>query len=171
MSKLNKAGAAGAVCSVMVIIGLVLSSGEVKTSQAGLELIGNAEGCRRDPYKCPADVWTDGIGNTHGVNPGVRKTDQQIAADWQKNIIAAEQCVVQNAAGDKLRQGAFDAAVSLTFRVGCGTAQKSTLFRLYRQGEIDAACAQYARWVYAAGKILPGLVTRAGKEGAICLAK
>lgn len=63
MSKLNKAGAAGAVCSVMVIIGLVLSSGEVKTSQAGLELIGNAEGCRRDPYKCPADVWTDGAGN------------------------------------------------------------------------------------------------------------
>ncbi|MGG9047429.1 lysozyme, partial [Serratia marcescens] len=47
MSKLNKTGAAGAVCSVAVIIGLVLSSGEVKTSRAGLELIGNAEGCRR----------------------------------------------------------------------------------------------------------------------------
>ncbi|MDQ9401640.1 lysozyme, partial [Serratia marcescens] len=54
MSRLNKTGAAGAICSVAVIIGLVLSSGEVKTSRAGLELIGNAEGCRRDPYKCPA---------------------------------------------------------------------------------------------------------------------
>ena len=63
MSNIKK-GAAGAVCSVMVIIGIVLSSGEVKTSRAGLELIGNAEGCRRDPYKCPADVWTDGVGNT-----------------------------------------------------------------------------------------------------------
>lgn len=69
MSKLNKTGAAGAICSVAVIIGPVLSNGEVKTSRAGLELIGNAEGCRRDPYKCPADVWTDGIGNTHGVKP------------------------------------------------------------------------------------------------------
>lgn len=105
MSISKKTGAAGAVCSVMVIIGLVLSSGEVKTSRAGLELIGNAEGCRRDPYKCPADVWTDGIGNTHGVNPSMRKTDQQIAADWQKNILAAEQCVNRYAAGDRPPQG------------------------------------------------------------------
>ena len=76
-----------------------------KTSRFGLELIGNAEGCRRDPYKCPADVLTDGIGNTHGVKPGARKTDQQIAADWQKNILAAERCVTNYAAGDKLPQG------------------------------------------------------------------
>ena len=83
MSKLNKTGAAGAICSVAVIIGTVLSNGG-KTSRAGLELIGNAEGCRRDPYKCPADVWTDGIGNTHGVKHGARKTDQQIAVDWKR---------------------------------------------------------------------------------------
>ncbi len=171
MSKLNKTGAAGAICSVAVIIGLVLSSGEVKTSRSGLELIGNAEGCRRDPYKCPADVLTDGIGNTHGVKQGVSKSDQQIAADWQKNILAAERCVIRFASGDRLRQGAFDAAVSLTFRVGCGTAQKSTLFMLNRQGRIDEACEQYPRWVYAAGTILPGLVTRAGKERALCLEK
>ena len=107
-----------------------------KTSRAGLELIGNAEGCRRDPYKCPADVWTDGIGNTHGVKPGVRKTDQQIAADWQKNILAAERCVTSYAAGDKLPQGAFDAAVSITFNAGCTTMQKSTMFRLFRQGKL-----------------------------------
>ena len=41
MSKLNKT-AAGAICSVAVIIGPVLSNGG-KTSRAGLELIGNAE--------------------------------------------------------------------------------------------------------------------------------
>ncbi|CAB1223408.1 Lysozyme RrrD [Serratia liquefaciens] len=171
MSKLNKAGAAGAVCSVMVIIGLVLSSGEVKTSQAGLELIGNAEGCRRDPYKCPADVWTDGVGNTHGVKPGVRKTDQQVAADWQKNILAAEQCVNRYASGDKLLQGAFDAAVSITFNVGCTAMQKSTMFRLFRQGEMAAACEQFPRWVYAGGVKLNGLVIRRDKERALCLAK
>lgn len=171
MSNLKKTGAAGSVCSVMVIIGLVLSSGEVKTSQAGLELIGNAEGCRRDPYKCPTDVWTDGVGNTHGVKPGVRKTDQQIAADWKKNIIAAEQCVIRNAAGDKLRQGAFDAAVSITFNAGCATMQKSTMFRLFRQGDMAAACDQFPRWVYASGVKLNGLVIRRDKERALCLAK
>ncbi|HGE8503685.1 lysozyme [Serratia ureilytica] len=171
MSVSKKTGAAGAVCSVAVIIGLVLSSGEVKTSRDGLELIGNAEGCRRDPYKCPADVWTDGIGNTHGVKPGSRKTDQQIAADWQKNILDAEQCVNRYAAGDKLSLGAFDAAVSITFNVGCATMQKSTMFRLFRQGETVAACEQFPRWVYAGGVKLNGLVIRRDKERALCLEK
>ncbi|MER2926845.1 lysozyme [Serratia nevei] len=168
---MNKAGAAGAICSVAVIIGLVLSSGEVKTSRAGLELIGNAEGCRSDPYKCPADVWTDGIGNTHGVKPGARKTDQQIAVDWKKNILAAERCVINYAAGDKLQQGAFDAAVSITFNAGCATMQKSTMFRLFRQGEAAAACEQFSRWVYAGGVKLNGLVIRRDKERALCLAR
>ncbi|MGQ6073642.1 lysozyme [Serratia sp. IR-2025] len=171
MSISKKTGTAGAVCSVMVIIGLIISSGEVKTSQAGLELIGNAEGCRRDPYKCPADVWTDGVGNTHGVKQGVRKTDQQIAADWQKNILAAERCVNSYAAGSTLRQGAFDAAVSITFNAGCSAMQKSTMFRLFRQGETTAACEQFPRWVYAGGVKLNGLVIRRDKERALCLAK
>ncbi|WP_156292950.1 lysozyme [Serratia oryzae] len=170
MSKLNKI-ATGAVCSVALIIGLVVSNGNVRTSKAGLELIGNAESCRIEPYLCPANVWTDGIGNTHGVKPGVRKTIEQIAADWERNILDAEQCVNRNANGQHLRQGAFDSSVSLVFRVGCSTAQKSTLFYMLRQGRVDDACEQFTRWVWAAGKILPGLVTRAGKERALCLAK
>lgn len=171
MSISKKTGATGAVCSVMVIIGLVLSSGEVKTSQAGLELIGNAEGCRRDPYKCPADVWTDGIGNTHGVKPGMRKTDQQIATEWGRNILAAEQCVNRYANGDKLSQGSFDAATSITFNVGCAAMQKSTMFQLFRHGQAEAACDQFPRWVYAGGVKLNGLVIRRDKERALCLAK
>lgn len=169
MSNLKKV-AGGTICSVMVIIGLVLSNGNVKTSQDGLELIGNAEGCRRDPYKCPADVWTDGIGNTHGVT-GVRKSDEQIAADWERNILEAEQCVTRYAAGGRLSQGAFDSAVSITFNAGCPTMQKSTMFRLFRQGQAAAACEQFPRWVYANGKKLPGLVIRRDKERALCLEK
>ncbi|SPW34049.1 Uncharacterised protein [Edwardsiella tarda] len=44
--------AAGAVCSVAVIAGLVVEfyPNEIRTSKEGLMLIGNAEGCRRDPY-------------------------------------------------------------------------------------------------------------------------
>ena len=91
MAQLTKrAGATGAVCSVAAIIAIVLNAGHVRTNERGLELIGNAEGCRRDPYVCPAAVLTDGIGNTHGVKPGVRKTDKQIAADWERNILEAE---------------------------------------------------------------------------------
>lgn len=169
MSAIRKAGKAGAVCSVMAIIAMVIASGQVRTSEPGLELIGNAESCQRDPYKCPADVWTDGVGNTHGVKPGIRKTDAQISADWERNILEAEKCVNRYADGDKLKQGAFDAAVSVTFNMGCPAMQKSTMFWMFRQGRITDGCNQLPRWVYADGKVLPGLVTRRNKEKALCL--
>ncbi len=165
----KKTGIAGAVCSVAVIIGLVVANGNVRTSQRGLEIIGNAEACRLEPYLCPANVWTDGIGNTHGVNPGVRKNVDQVAADWERNILDAEQCVIRYANGDKLPIGAFDAAVSITFNAGCPVMQKSTMFMRFREGRIADACNQFPRWVYANGKILRGLEIRREKERELCL--
>lgn len=159
----------GVVCSVAAVIAIVLSSGHVRTNQRGLELIGNAESCRRDPYVCPAGVLTDGIGNTHGVKAGTRKTDAQIAAEWEKNILAAEKCVNSYAAGTKLSDNTFSAVTSITFNLGCGAMQKSTLFWMLRQGETEKACQQFSRWVYADGVQLPGLVTRRSKEKALCL--
>lgn len=167
MSKVKIGG--GVVCSVAAIIAIILSNGQVRTNERGLELIGNAESCRRDPYVCPAGVLTDGIGNTHGVKAGTRKTDAQIAADWEKNILQAEKCVNTHAAGARLSDNTFSAVTSLTFNVGCGAMQKSTLFWLLRQGKTADACQQFPRWVYADGVQLPGLVTRRSKEKALCL--
>lgn len=161
--------AAGAVCSVAAIIAVVLSSGHIRTNERGLELIGNAESCRRDPYVCPAGVLTDGIGNTHGVRAGTRKTDQQIAAEWEKNILTAESCVNRYGNGRNLSDNTFSAAVSVTFRSGCGNMRESTMFSLFRSGDLKAACYQFPRWVWGGGRILPGLVTRAGKEETLCL--
>ncbi len=81
-------------------IGEVIIAGErvghLFISQRALEVIGNAEGCRRAPYKCPAGLLTDGIGNTHG-EIGKPKTDEQIAKDWVLNIIDdySRECVSQ----------------------------------------------------------------------------
>lgn len=161
--------ATGVICSVGVIIGIVMNNGQVRTDKAGLELIGNAESCRRDPYVCPAGILTDGIGNTHGVVDGTRKTNQQIAADWQKNILEAESCVDKYAGGKKLPDNAFSAAVSIAFNAGCPKIQASTMFQLFRAGNIQAACEQFPRWVYSGGKVLPGLVARREKERELCL--
>lgn len=169
MSGKIKTGLAGGICSVAVIIGLVIDKGQVRTNQRGLELIGNAEGCRRDPYHCPAGILTDGIGNTHGVKPGARRTDKQIAADLQKNILDAERCVNRYANGAKLPENTFSAAVEITFNVGCPVMQKSTMFLLFRQGKLVAACNELPRWVYANGKKLNGLVTRRAESEALCL--
>ena len=167
MGKAKIAG--GAICSVMAVIAIVVSNGQVRTNQRGLELIGNAESCRRDPYVCPAGVLTDGIGNTHGVKEGTRKNDQQIAADWERNILSAEKCVNAYANGSKLSDNTFSAVTSITFNVGCGAMQKSTMFWQLRQGHIADACQQFSRWTYAGGKQLPGLVTRRAEEKQLCL--
>lgn len=169
MAIIKKAGATGGVCSVMAIIAIVVSSGQVRTNEQGLELIGNAEACRREPYYCPAGVLTDGIGNTHGVKPGTIKNDQQIAAEWGKNILDAESCVNRYANGKKLSEDTFSSAVSVTFRAGCGNMRNSTMFSLFRSGDLKAACDQFPRWVWGGGRKLPGLIARASKEHELCL--
>ncbi len=170
MSAIKKAGGtAGIVCSVMAIIAIVVSNGQVRTNQRGLELIGNAESCRRDPYVCPAGVLTDGMGNTHGVVRGTVKDDQQIAKEWEANILDAESCVNRYGNGRNLSDNTFSAAVSVTFRAGCGNMRSSQMFTLFRSGNITAACNQFTRWVWGGGKVLPGLVTRAGDEKSLCL--
>ncbi|MCB5318640.1 lysozyme [Yersinia massiliensis] len=169
MSALKRV-ATGTACAVSAIIAIVVSNGTVRTSEKGLELIGNAESCRRDPYVCPAGVLTDGIGNTHGVKQGVRKSDEQIAADWEKNILQAETCVNKYGNGKKLNQGQFDAVTSITFNAGCAQMQKSTMYRMLREGKFTEACYQFPRWTYGGGIQLPGLVVRREKEKALCLA-
>lgn len=170
MAKLiKKAGAAGAVCSVGTIISIVLSAGNVRTNERGLELIGNAEGCRREAYLCPAAVLTDGIGNTHGVKARVRKTDKEIADDWERNILEAERCVNTYGNGRQLSDNTFSAVTSITFNCGCATMKGSTLFRYLKTGKTEKACSEFPRWVYADGEILPGLVTRRKSEKQLCL--
>lgn len=164
-----------ATCGVVTIIGLVyqLFPGEIRTSQAGLEIIGNAEGCRRDPYICPAGVLTVGIGSTEAggekIDQKKRYTEKEIADRWKDDIKDAEACVNRFANGAELPQGAFDAAVSITFNVGCGAMKRSTLFKYASQGNITAMCNQFPRWVYANGKKLRGLEIRREKEKALCL--
>lgn len=164
----------GVVCAVGVIIGLVQTNHpEIRTSQAGLEIIGNAEGCRRDPYQCPADVLTVGIGSTEfggeKIEPNRLYSDKEIADRWAKDLKIAESCVNRYGNGRRIPQGAFDAAVSLTFNVGCNTVRKSTLFRELNTGDIRGACNELPRWVYAGGKKLRGLEIRREKEKALCL--
>lgn len=175
MAKFNKK-ATGAVCAVTAIIALVYSDfgGRIRTSEQGLELIGNAEGCRRDPYQCSADVLTVGIGSTayggEQIDSSKRYTDKEIAERWVNDIVRAEQCVNQFANGYKIPQSVFDSAVSLTFNVGCGNASKSTMFKKINREDYVGACNELSKWVYAGGRKLNGLVTRREKEKELCLA-
>lgn len=175
MNKFTKLGGV-ALCSVAVIIGyLQREHPEIRTSPQGLAIIGNAEGCRRDPYRCPANVLTVGVGSTEAsglpIDPKKRYTDREIANRWAADLQIAENCVNRYGNGTKMPQGAFDAMTSLTFNVGCGAMRKSTLFRLAQTGYSPKLCDEFPRWNKAGGKVLKGLVIRREKERALCLMK
>ncbi len=63
-----------------------------------------------------------------------------------------------------LTDGQFDALVSFTFNLGAGALQRSTLRRKANRGEHDSVPAELMKWVWAAGKSLPGLVRRRKAE-------
>ena len=163
----KKAG--GAICAVSVIIGIVLSMDSgLRINREGLELIGNAEACRSEPYMCPARVLTVGIGSTGNVE-NRRYSDAEIADMWITDLRAAEKCVNQYANGQNMNVNQFSAITSFTFNTGCGALQKSTLARYAMRERWPDMCAQLKRWTYGGGKELPGLVKRRGDEYQLCM--
>lgn len=63
-----------------------------------------------------------------------------------------------------LTDGQFNALVSLTFNLGAAALQRSTLRRKVNRGEHETVPAELIKWVWAAGKRLPGLVLRRKAE-------
>ena len=159
-----------AICSVTAIIGIVLAnySENIRTSKTGLEIIGNAESCVREPYYCPANVLTVGIGSTGNVENKIY-SDDEIARRWVSDIKTAELCVNRHANGFHLPQSVFDASVSITFNVGCSKMRASTMFKHLNNGNYRAACNEFPRWNKAGGVVLNGLVIRREKERSLCL--
>lgn len=159
------------ICSVSAIIGVVLVdySDEIRTSKSGLEIIGNAESCRNEPYYCPANILTVGIGSTTGQIEQRKYSDDEIAKRWVDDIKQSELCVNRFANGFHLPQSVFDATVSITFNVGCTKMQSSTMYRYLNTGQYEQACNELPRWNKSSGKVLRGLVVRREKERALCL--
>ena len=160
----------GATCAVSSIIAILMASDTgLRTNQRGLELIGNAESCRTQPYMCPANVLTVGVGSTTNVKPGKTYTYEDIAAMWSSDMKSAEKCVNLYANGRMMNDNQFSAVSSLTFNIGCGNLQTSTLARYANRQQWPEMCGQLNRWVYANGKKLNGLVKRRADEYKLCM--
>ncbi len=185
------------ICSVAAVIGLVtggvalnntahpvgavtiegIELGTLRISAEGLALIGNAEGCRQDPYTCPSGLVTNGIGNTHDVS-GETVSLEQIAADWVANLSDAERCITQAEAHSNkaMSQGEFDAFTSFSFNTGCERFKRNQdgsetkIYRRIKQGKFTQACNELRRWVYGGGVKLKGLIHRREQEYARCIA-
>ena len=139
----------------------------MKTSQAGKDLIISFEGIRLQAYKCPAGVWTIGVGSTvPAVHAGEVITKQQALARFDKDLTKFENAV-DRLVKVPLTQNQFDALVSFTFNVGEGALAKSTLLKKLNAADYDAVPAELMKWTKGGGKELPGLVRRRRAEAAM----
>ena len=135
----------------------------MEISKNGINLIKFFEGLKLDSYKCPADVWTIGIGHTKGVKPFMRINEAQAYMYFNEDV---QWCydAIKSYVKVPLNQNQFDALVSFIFNLGTGNFSKSTLLKLLNQGNYNGAAEEFLKWTLAGGRSLPGLVNRRNAE-------
>lgn len=125
----------------------------MKTSDQGIDLITQREGCKLEAYRDSVGVWTIGVGHTAGVVEGMTITQEE-AMDLLREDLAWSEAAVNMIS--PLEQNQFDALVSFVFNVGQGAFASSTMRRMLVAGEpIEAVAAQFDRW-----SIPPEIISR-----------
>jgi len=146
----------------------------MKTSQQGLNLIKRYEGIKRKPYRCPAGLWTVGVG--HLIGDGLSLPDSwnrtleaaEIDAILAKDVARFERGVTRYISA-KLTQGEFDALVSFSFNLGLGTLQRSKLRQKLNRGDKEGAIESLLKYNKAGGKELRGLTLRRRDEAKLMM--
>lgn len=147
----------------------------MKHSTLCTDLTRKSEGCKLKAYPDPgtgAEPWTVGFGHTGpDVTPSTiwtqSRADDQLEADLAK-AAAQVNDMIGNA---PTTQGQFDAMCDFAYNAGPHNLSTSTLLKKHLAGDHAGAQAQFARWIYAGGKILPGLIKRRASEAALYGAK
>ena len=136
----------------------------MKMSQSGKDMLVDFEGVRLKAYRCPAGVWTIGIGAT---NPPVNATDEITKEEafkrLDRDLVQYEDGVRKYVKVD-LTQGQFDALVDFAYNAGVGALAKSTLLKKVNAEKFDEVPAEFMKWTKGGGKELPGLVRRRRAE-------
>ena len=159
----------------------------MKVSAELIKLVKHHEGVRTRPYRCPALLWSVGVG--HVIDPAhiavkyEERKNLPIPAGWDRQLSMGEvDAILAQDLGRFERgvarlcpaavnhQGQFDALVSFAFNVGLGNLQRSSIRMRYNRGDIEGAADAFLMWTKAAGRVLPGLVKRRQDERAMFLA-
>ena len=153
--------------------------------QRVIDQIKHDEGVRTKPYRCPALLWTVGVG--HVIDPThirVKLEDRKnlpIPAGWDRTLtmeevdeilrkdLASFEAGVRRLCPNDLTPGRLGALVSFAFNVGLGNLQRSTIRMKHNRGEFQEAADAFLMWTKAGGKELPGLVKRRKGERALYL--
>jgi len=130
-------------------------------SNEGLQLIQRLEGLRLKAYQDSIGVWTIGYGHTLNVKPGDVITQAQ-AIEFLKQDIKNVEKALNKYTG--FTQYQFDALVSFFFNVGIGWITKGGFDKIFNAKKFDLLPAKIAKYIYADGQILQGLINRRKAE-------
>ena len=142
----------------------------MKVSERGIALIKHHEGVRNKPYKCPAGLFTVGVGHLIGdgktLPPEWNRTftNEEIDGLLKRDLNRFELGVCKMLPTLQLKQSEFDALVSFSFNLGLGTFQRSTIRQAMLRGDKTVAGESLLKYCKAGGKILKGLQTRRQDE-------
>ena len=145
----------------------------MNVSKAGIALIKHHEGVRSRPYRCPANLWTVGVGHLIGDGKHLPDTwnrtftEAEIDGILKSDLRRFELGVHKMLPNVPLRQHEFDALVSFCFNLGLGCFQRSTLRQALLRGNKKAAMESLVKYCRAGGKILRGLQIRRLDEKAL----
>ena len=145
----------------------------MNVSKAGIALIKHHEGVRSRPYRCPANLWTVGVGHLIGdgklLPDSWNRTFTEVEIDGllKSDLRRFELGVSKMLPNVSLRQCEFDCLVSFAFNLGLGTFQRSTLRQALLRNDKKAAMESLVKYCRAGGKILKGLQTRRLDEKAL----
>lgn len=152
------------------------------------------EGYRDRPYKCSARIWTVGFGSTlypdqirlPNVRTGnytgmirdeypLKEADNRV---WSKSelddmfkdmLVNFERGVLRLAPTLNGHQAKFDACVCLSYNIGLGNFQRSTVRQKILREDWENAAEAFLAWSKAGGKVLKGLLRRREAEKALFL--
>jgi len=120
-------------------------------------------------YKCPAGVWTIGIGTT--LYPDGRKVKQgdkisrEQAFDYLRYELKGIEKSIDAFTTDLINQNQFDSLASFAYNLGCNALKNSTLLKKVNINPKDESIrAEFNKWVHANGKVLKGLINRRKAE-------
>ena len=131
----------------------------MKSSELLLNKIIDFEGCKLIAYKCPAGIWTIGVGHTKGVKQGQTITEAQAMTLLKGDLLPCENYV--NNLGVCKTQAEFDAIVDFAFNLGTAALGRSTLLKYIRAKKPEQYIREeFGKWVNSKGMRLKGLVIR-----------
>ncbi|HAS0833207.1 TPA: lysozyme [Enterobacter cloacae] len=145
----------------------------MQTSEKGIALIKQFEGCKLTAYQDSVGVWTIGYGWTKPVDGKPIRAGmtikQETAERLLKTGLVSYESDVSRLVKVGLTQGQFDALVSFTYNLGARSLSTSTLLRKLNAGDYAGAADEFLRWNKAGGKVLKGLTRRREAEHALFL--